>query len=88
MSRGRVVVERTFGKLKTRWRCLLKELQENISRVPKTILTCCILHNLCLRFDDDIQEDDDDDDGDGHAPPPGLGDPVGRGVRQAIADFM
>ena len=96
MNKSRVVVERAFGKLKCRWRCLLKVLEEGTGKVPLTILACCILHNICLlRGDalenDESDDDDDDDDGDGgSAPlPPGLNaNAQGRLVRQALTDFL
>ena len=59
LSKARVGVERVFGKLKGPWRCLRKQLDESTSRVPKTILTCCILHNICILLDDDIDENND-----------------------------
>ena len=49
LSKARVIIERAFGKLKSRWRCLLKQLEK--SCVPKTIITCCILHNICIHVE-------------------------------------
>ena len=46
-SRARMVVENAFGRLKARWRCLLKRYDCHISKLPDTIVTCCILHNIC-----------------------------------------
>ncbi|XP_029965215.1 protein ANTAGONIST OF LIKE HETEROCHROMATIN PROTEIN 1-like [Salarias fasciatus] len=48
-SRARVVVENAFGRLKGRWRCLLKRNDCNIHLVKEMVLTCCALHNLCER---------------------------------------
>ena len=65
LSKSRVIVERAFGKLKCCWRCLLKPLEEKTPKVPHTILTCCILHNICIlradKFEDDHSSDDEDD---------------------------
>ncbi|CAH3124088.1 unnamed protein product, partial [Pocillopora meandrina] len=36
----KICQERAFGKLKCRWRCLLKLLEEKTPKVPHTILTC------------------------------------------------
>ena len=44
---ARVTVERTFGTLKERWRCLLKRLDNRIENVSAVVITCCVLHNIC-----------------------------------------
>ena len=85
-----MIIEHAFGKLKTRWRCLLKQLEESMGHVPQTIITCCILHNICMHMDDQLDEDDDDTDdddddgGDGYLRP----DNAARRIRQAIADYL
>ena len=48
LSKARVVVERAFGILKGRWRCLRKELEVDTNNVPKIVVACCILHNICI----------------------------------------
>ena len=91
MNKSRVVVEQAFGKLKCRWRCLLKVLEDGTRKVPLTILACCILHNICLLRADEFQNDDSDtdDDDDGAHPPWGLTDNAyGRMARQALTDFL
>ena len=47
LSRARVVVEHAYGRLKGRWRCLLKRLDVNVGDVPHVIAVCCTLHNIC-----------------------------------------
>ena len=90
LSKARVVVERAFGKLKNRWRCLLKQLEESTDRVPKTIITCCILHNICIYMDDELEEDDDDDESDDDDDGVGFlrADNATRRIRQAITDHL
>ena len=47
LSKARVVVEHCYGRLKGRWRCLLKRLDVDVSDAPKLIAACCVLHNIC-----------------------------------------
>ena len=58
LSSARVVVERSFGGCKARWRCLLKQLDNRVENVCNVIITCFTLHNFCQLngehyFDDD-----------------------------------
>ncbi|XP_058478698.1 uncharacterized protein zgc:113227 [Solea solea] len=50
VSRARVVVENAFGRLKERWRCLLKRNDCVIQLVKSMVVTCCALHNLCESY--------------------------------------
>ncbi|KAM0734555.1 putative nuclease HARBI1 [Formica fusca] len=58
-SSTRMVIERAFGFLKGRWRSLLHVLAVNhVDFVPYHILTCCILHNICLLQKDELHMQD------------------------------
>ncbi|XP_033730083.1 putative nuclease HARBI1 [Pecten maximus] len=51
-SSTRMVIERTFGALKGRFRSL-KYLDMQNERIVKVILSYCVLHQLCLKHGDD-----------------------------------
>ncbi|XP_036139704.1 putative nuclease HARBI1 [Monomorium pharaonis] len=58
-SSTRMVIERAFGLLKERWRSLLHVLAVNrVDLVPYYVLTCCVLHNICLLHKDEIEIQD------------------------------
>lgn len=51
-STARNVVEQAFGRLKGRWRVLLKRTDINYKFVPTVALAACALHNFCeLHFE-------------------------------------
>ena len=51
-----MVVEHAYGRLKGRWRCLLKRLDVSVEDVPNVIATCCVLHNICEMHGDTFDE--------------------------------
>ena len=54
LSCARVVVEMAFGRLKGRWRCLLKQNESNVANVSIIIALCVVLHNICKMFGEDF----------------------------------
>lgn len=70
-SRGRTIIERAFGMMKTRFRCIfLEALEVQTQFVPKVVTTCAVLHNICLGVGDEVAFDGEVDlaqgnDGDG-----------------------
>jgi len=59
LSSSRSSVERAFGILKARWRCLIKRLDSNVENIPDIIISCCVLHNICQN-NNDLYEDEDE----------------------------
>ncbi|XP_066596095.1 putative nuclease HARBI1 [Prorops nasuta] len=63
LSRTRIIIERTFGLLKARFRKLHFMYLYNTDLIPLIILACCILHNICIDYEDepfiDIEENDE-----------------------------
>lgn len=70
LSRARMTIENSFGRLKGRWKCLSKRLDVDVKFACTVIATCVVLHNICelsnelyrAEWDEDNNEDDDNDD--------------------------
>ena len=56
LSRARVVVECAFGRLKDRWRSLLKRNDMRLDYLCNAVTACCVLHNICEVHQDAFDE--------------------------------
>ena len=91
-GRTRRPVERTFGLLKSRFRCLDKTggaLLYSPEKVCKITMMCCKLHNLALRqnipvIDDEAHQEQPLGEEEGHAPEDDSGDEEGHDIHEEL----
>ena len=43
-TRARMPIENAFGRLKGRWRCLLKRMDHQLENMPNVVAACVVLH--------------------------------------------
>lgn len=48
----RVLIENAFGLLKSRFRQLTELDLHSVDKISKFIISCCVLHNLCIDNND------------------------------------
>ena len=58
-----VCTENIYGRLKRRWR-VLKLLRMRYPYARETVIACCVLHNIAIRWADEVPDDGE------MAPPP------------------
>ena len=51
------MIENAFGRLKGRWRCLLKQNDINTEDISTIITACCVLHNICEVHKNDFNDE-------------------------------
>lgn len=52
----RVVVENVYGRLKGRFRSIVKRVDFNVGIVCFVIVVCCVLYNFCEVMGEDLDE--------------------------------
>ena len=83
----RCVVERAFGMLKSRWRIVLKTIEQKTTTLKKTVIAACVLHNICIErgdlheADDSDSDDSSDDDSEGR-------NETGNNIRDILKDYV
>ena len=95
LSRARMVVECAFGRLKGRWRSLLKRNDTSIQFLPNYVAACCVLHNICEIHGDDFNNDwmftqeDESYNQTGHTSVPhGSTTAIASRIREALTDHF
>ncbi|KAH9295251.1 hypothetical protein KI387_038839 [Taxus chinensis] len=86
-----IVVECAFGRLKQLWWILESRMwHPNLEMLPKTILVCCILHNMVLTFVEDETDTCDDVafEHENNIPTTEVGDPAATLARAALMEFV
>ncbi|KAL1416967.1 hypothetical protein MTO96_027359 [Rhipicephalus appendiculatus] len=56
LSKSRRIVENAFGRLKARFRFIMKRMECNISHVPIIIRACSVLNNICEHYNDTVPQ--------------------------------
>ncbi|KAL1447466.1 hypothetical protein MTO96_044281 [Rhipicephalus appendiculatus] len=55
LSKTRRVVENAFGRVKARFRFIMKRMECNLTTTTLVIKACCVLHNICEGFQEHVE---------------------------------
>lgn len=61
-SSSRVRIEQAYGLLKGRFRRLKYVYMRRTELIPLIVLACCILHNICIDYGDELDEENENSD--------------------------
>lgn len=88
-SRSRMVVENAFGRLKNRWRCLLKKNESDISNIPHIVGACVALHNFCENWREQYSQEWEEEE-EFHQPvvENGPSNAEASAIREAICKYL
>ena len=92
LSSARMVVAGALGRLKNRFRCLLKRNDTTLKYLPVKIAACCVLLNICETRGDDLGEEcasgilaDDDPDNESITSNVTQADSTAQEIRHALS---
>ena len=88
LSRCRSTVERAFGALKNRFRCLHKKMEFDLHHVVTLIKTAVVLHNLCIAHGDGVEVEWDSPQTIYHKAACNVHTIAGNGIREALTDYF
>lgn len=58
LCQTRVKIENAFGLLKGRFLQLTQIYMHDVDKISKFIISCCVLHNICIGFNDLLEDDE------------------------------
>lgn len=91
LSKARIVVENAFGRLKARWRRLLKRNDMATENIPAVIAVCCILHNLCEVHQEGFNEawlQEEDNQQPPSSPSPASASGASQSIRNTFVEYL
>ncbi|XP_029838975.4 putative nuclease HARBI1 [Ixodes scapularis] len=96
LTKTRQVIERTFGIMKSRFRCLDRSggvLQYSPSVCCRLIVACAVLHNYCTRHhislaEPPVEESDDEEEEEEDRPSTAQDTPSGTAVRNELVNTV
>ena len=83
----RCVVERAFGMLKSRWRIILKTIEQKTTTLKKTVIAACVLHNICIERGDLHEANDSDSDDSSDDDSEGRND-TSNNIQDILKDYV
>lgn len=83
-------MERAFRLLKPRWRKLLKQYEQKLNSVARTVTAAIVMHNFCLKLQDFYEPDEvvDNEEPDVNIPLENEVCEEGQDVRNTICDYL
>lgn len=56
LSKTRRIAENAFGRLKARFRFIMKRMECHLQSAKRAIRAACVLHNICEEFRDKVEQ--------------------------------